>query len=260
MNYSQKIEKQRQRFYGSARSVIRKTLRKYSDALIADIRKAGSIQQVIVLSERTLQETEVKKGLRTVYSNTIPFFANQAVKQLKPKKATPDNIEMDYWQAYIDKFVKMKLAKRITWITGTTEEVFKSTCRTLCDEAIKMGWGIDRVADEIQSALNLSERFRSERIARTEVVSASNEGSFAGAQSTGLDMLKEWIAYIDDRTRDSHIGMNGEAVEMDANFSNKLEYPGDPNGDAAEVINCRCTIGYQVKESNFIIGRTIPND
>jgi hypothetical protein len=74
-------------------------------------------------------------------------------------------------------------------------------------------------------------------------------------------MVKEWISYIDDKTRDSHRnipqGVGGESVEIDGIFSNGLQYPGDPSGLGEEVINCRCTIGYKIKDSNFEIGRTI---
>lgn len=258
MNYAQKIEKQRQRFYSPAKSIIRAMLKSYSADLMSEINKATTAQQMIVASEKQLSDKPVENALLKVYGKTMPFFAQQTVKQLKPKKATPETIEEDYWQAYIKKYVKVKLAKRIKDITAYTETLFKEIVRNIVYEGIKEGYGIDKIAREIGKELNITERYRSERIARTEVVSASNSGSLAGAESTDLDLLKEWISYIDDKTRDSHRDMNEEKVEMDSLFSNRLLYPGDPGGDADEVINCRCTIGYITKESNFAYGREIP--
>ena len=61
--------------------------------------------------------------------------------------------------------------------------------------------------------------------------------------------------YIDDRTRESHIDMNGQNVIMDGEFTNHLQFPGDPAGEPAEVINCRCTIGYVPADDSFDMGR-----
>ncbi len=36
--------------------------------------------------------------------------------------------------------------------------------------------------------------------------------------------------------------MDGEIRELDDRFSNGLKFPGDPDGDAGEVINCRCAL------------------
>lgn len=50
------------------------------------------------------------------------------------------------------------------------------------------------------------------------------------------------MATLDSRTRDSHRQLDGEVVGDDGKFSNGLRYPGDPEGPAAEVWNCRCTL------------------
>ena len=48
----------------------------------------------------------------------------------------------------------------------------------------------------------------------------------------------------DKRTRQSHKEMEGQTVKYGEMFTtglgNELAYPGDPNGPAEDVINCRC--------------------
>lgn len=83
------------------------------------------------------------------------------------------------------------------------------------------------------------------RIARTEghrisVKSASDAQH--KAKKKGADVLKQWDATLDGRTRPSHRQVDGELKELDEKFSNGLEYPGDPKGKAAEVVNCRCAL------------------
>ena len=58
----------------------------------------------------------------------------------------------------------------------------------------------------------------------------------------GIKVRKEWLATLDGRTRHSHAMLDGEKVDNEKKFSNGCMFPGDPNGPAAEVYNCRCTL------------------
>jgi uncharacterized protein with gpF-like domain len=241
---------------------MRKAIKSYNDAFLAEARKCSTPQQILAISDKELRTTQVEQGIRRVYMTTCPYFADQAVKQLKPRKAAPDNITPDPWLETIDRFVKTRLGKRITWITETTKDFIFGTTQRIVNDAIQEGLGVDKITEQIAKEFSISEKYRAERIARTEVVSASNQGSFMGAESLDVDLDKEWISYVDDRTRDSHlpmpIGVGGEVVGMNEPFSNGLDYPGDPDGEADEVINCRCTIGYAEKTNDISIGREIP--
>ena len=88
------------------------------------------------------------------------------------------------------------------------------------------------------------------RIARTEghnvQVSSSYETS-QRAKEKGADVLKQWSAALDGRTRESHARVDGEIRELDEKFSNGLKYPGDSAGGAAEVVNCRCALLQRAK-------------
>lgn len=112
--------------------------------------------------------------------------------------------------------------------------------------------------------------YQARRVARTETMGALNGGSFAGAKSrataTGRAMYKKWLSHIDHRTRDTHKdkahgGANGQIQPIDSPFlvgDDSLDHPGDPNGSAGEVINCRCTVLY-LSEDEAIAGGYDPN-
>ena len=103
--------------------------------------------------------------------------------------------------------------------------------------------------------------YRAELIARTETGRAANIGSMVGATSTGLVTVKEWIAAKDNRTRRiprdqfDHYNMDGKKIPMDETFKlqNKkggfdlMLHPCDSSGSAADVCNCRCTLGYEAQ-------------
>jgi hypothetical protein len=70
---------------------------------------------------------------------------------------------------------------------------------------------------------------------------------------------KRWVSFTDEKTRRSHAeagrryGFEGVALPVDALFevgSARLRYPLDPEGPAAEVINCRCRLVAVIIEEN----------
>lgn len=86
---------------------------------------------------------------------------------------------------------------------------------------------------------------RAMTIARTEAHRIQTRAAFNAqhkAKSKGADVVKQWDASLDKKTRASHRRVDGEFRELDEPFSNGLMYPGDPDGRAEEVINCRCAL------------------
>ena len=126
-------------------------------------------------------------------------------------------------------------------------------------------WNTQKVNSEIlqgilqgDSVADLSKRLRkvtemnrasSVRNARTAVTSAENKGRMDmlyNAEDNGIITKKGWLSTHDKRTRDSHAKIDGQFVDLDEEFDNGLQYPGDPDGDPEEVYNCRCTLVYEV--------------
>lgn len=110
-------------------------------------------------------------------------------------------------------------------------------------KSILAGDSIERIASRIDKVTNKN-NYGAIRIARTETTRIENSGrlkAYEHGEDMGIEQEKKWISTISKRTRKSHRQLNLEIVSMDKKFSNGLEYPGDPSGSAAEVINCRCT-------------------
>lgn len=87
------------------------------------------------------------------------------------------------------------------------------------------------------------------RNARTMVTGAQNRGHLDGMEKLsdeGVVLKKVWMSTPDSRTRDWHLEMDGQEVDLDENFvdglGNELEYPGDPSAEPETVYNCRCTM------------------
>jgi hypothetical protein len=64
------------------------------------------------------------------------------------------------------------------------------------------------------------------------------------AEYLGNKMHKVWISTPDNRTRDSHALLDGVDIPLDQIFDNGCSRPRDPNGEPAEICNCRCSLKY----------------
>lgn len=110
--------------------------------------------------------------------------------------------------------------------------------------AVLQGRTVPQLAASIAGIAAMDQR-AAMKAARTAITSAHSLGKLKGyerAADMGIDVEKQWLAALDSRTRGSHRHLDGEVVELDAEFGNGLKYPGDPDGPASEVYNCRCTL------------------
>ena len=109
--------------------------------------------------------------------------------------------------------------------------------------AIIKGDGIREISKRIQKVLEKN-LYDSVRIARTETTrleSIGRQDAFIKGTEMGIKLKKKWIATMDKRTRETHLELNGKEVELEEEFGYGLQYPGDYNAGASEVINCRCS-------------------
>lgn len=111
--------------------------------------------------------------------------------------------------------------------------------------SILQGKSIPGIAKDLQTRMPEMNKASAIRTARTAVTGAQNAGrmdSYVAAEKMGIKVRKEWLSTLDGRTRHSHAILDGEQVDNEKKFSNGCMFPGDPNGPAAEVYNCRCTM------------------
>ena len=125
--------------------------------------------------------------------------------------------------------------------------MIRSKLTTQLTNGILQGESIDNIASRIRSVYesNLSSSIM---IARTETTRVEGLARFKvgeQAEKLGFEVYKRWVATGDERTRDAHVKANGQEVKFNEPFivgGEKLMYPGDENGSAENVINCRCTM------------------
>lgn len=134
-------------------------------------------------------------------------------------------------------------------LVGIGDETW-SAARTELVNGMQLGESVPKLAKRVSASAGVGSK-RATMIARTEVIGASNAGSIATMRQLGQVAKKEWLATGGPRTRPTHQSANGQIVGLEEQFAvggASLDHPGDPTGPAREVINCRCTMTYDLAE------------
>ena len=121
-------------------------------------------------------------------------------------------------------------------------------------QSILQGEDIRKTAKRVALGTTKKDRNAAVRNARTATTNAENAGrcdSYKRAEKMGIKLKQVWLAALDGRTRDSHRRLDGEKISVGEKFSNGLRFPGDPQGAAHEVWNCRCTLIAEVDGVNY---------
>lgn len=223
--------------------LVEQVLRGYIDGVIKVVKEKG-----IAAAQGMVHGDVVINGLTTVLRDLhLSAIVKATRKPVVSTKALPSFVRrvLDY----LDKFLLNKVVLPIS--TNTIKEVDK-----ILDDGIERGLGVNEMVKHLEDTeLPV---WRAKMIVRTEAIRAANVAQMIQADQSKWEMEKQWIAIEDTRTRytHSHKGVDGERVDLYDAYSNGLMCPGDPNGSAAEVINCRCTQGFFAKRDED--GNLIP--
>lgn len=137
-----------------------------------------------------------------------------------------------------------KISKGLYTRLGEDVDLLKKKITAQVSRSISTGMTYAQTAKALEGYTRIGYN-NAIRIARTEghrIQTTATMDAMTEAKDRGADVLKQWDATLDDRTRESHVAVDGQIRELDKPFSNGLDYPGDPDGGAAEVINCRCAL------------------
>lgn len=134
-------------------------------------------------------------------------------------------------------------------------DLLKTRVRSNLSRGIAQGQSWGDIAVNIASGMSSPMRRAlndSIRIARTEGHRVQQQGFLdAGFEAikNGADILKQWDATLDGRTRDEHREVDGTIIKWDEEFDvggEKMEAP-SVGGSARNVCNCRCCLLQRAK-------------
>ncbi len=119
-------------------------------------------------------------------------------------------------------------------------------------QGIVQGESVEQVAARLRTVaeMNIDSARTHARTAMTAAQNAGREESYRRTESKGIRTEREWIATLDQYTRETHRALDGQYRPIDKPFEAlhkgrkyKIMYPGDPEAAPMMVYNCRCTTG-----------------
>ncbi len=185
-------------------------------------------------------ESTSKAWMRTMtaaYTAVIEDVGNQTASDLGMKPKSAKAVVFDLFSGAAIKWIKGQAAFTVKTILTTDIEAV----RVIILNGFNEGQGIPQISKLIRQFYDDNSPWKAARVARTEVAKAAGFGSHEAAAQSGIVETKKWLTARDASVRDSHSELEGEEQPLNGNYSNGLSFPGDPSGDAGEVINCRCT-------------------
>ena len=210
-------------------------------AMGADVRRPINMAEIMALFIAGVEMAKLRELAGPTIEEFLRLAGQDALKQVGVDAL------FDIANPKVVEWVKQKSLNLVT----TVHETSKAKLQSMLAQAVDEGQTIQEISKNIGGLFDGFADYRSTRIARTEVISAHNNGSIEGYKQSDVVEGKEWLATFDDATRDTHADADGQVVALDASFNlggMLMQYPGDPAGDAADVINCRCTVLPVVKE------------
>ena len=202
---------------------------------------------------------EVNKRLLLDYRNTLSYFGtftfDQFNKQYKKSVSAPNKKSMEdtYWSS-VKEWSTISALKKSLLISDNTKDLIHG----IVQRGMRDGLSNDDLVKQLLEGKKDFNKVRATMIVRTETHSAANKATESAVKSTGYPHDKVWRSTMDDRVRGmglkdryNHVLANGQKRPLEGFFDvsgDKLEFPGDPNGHAGNIVNCRCVLTYAIKE------------
>jgi HK97 family phage portal protein len=181
-------------------------------------------------------------------SRMIRKYGSQLMLEIGSSK------RFDIQNQAVQKFLSQHAADRVRHINQTTRDLLRKNL----SEAFAAREGVKEVITRMKNVFEGPlAHFRARRIARTELVTLTNNARHEAARQDGTVQQKRWISEQLPSTRQekngaNHMLMHGVIKAFDEKFEapnrsggvDLMDCPGDLNASGENVCGCLCIVGY----------------
>ena len=239
-NNERQLERELQRFFDRLGKQVKSNLEEYwSDHLLQGqinliSKPIMEAQAEYYLILQKYNRREYRLGIQEAERLVKLANKNYSFKSVKPRL----NKRFDLFATL--RGAEEDLLERVFIASQATLNRVDTSIKTLLTEGYQSGKGINYVANLLTKRFDQLQTWESKRIARTEIHNSHNTAVMDTYNEIGVEYTM-WIAADDERTRESHLEINGEIIRLGDTYSNGLKFPGDTDGPIEEWINCRCS-------------------
>jgi hypothetical protein len=249
--FSQRNERRLRKLERIFIPAIYKVLHKQFKDAAALVRSAGPRQAIKQFREVVMVDG-LAEAIQKIYISVGISTGTRVLAEIRKSAKQPESKAgfglNQKWTDEILNFFKLYLLNKA--VLPVSREVRQELIK-LVEQGLAEGWSIDKIAFALEQSNFPVTRAR--LITRTELGKAQWYGEELAKEESEFQTVGTWIAADDRRTRHSHNIMDGKQTKPGENFRvpvyrgkvltgyDIMTGPGDPNGSAGNVINCRCT-------------------
>jgi len=234
---------------------FRKEFRRMAKQVAVDYGHGGLSRALVGLEThrdniRELLERLYLTSSRSAIKYLKKVFKKNATQSKETKDSIFDNDDLsgDTAEAALLQLFRKQAFTLSNTIKNTSADAIERAVEAT-EKAIVEGAAEAEFGKMLRGAVYGVSKSRAEMIARTETGSALMESQFELINDLELPpMIKEWVAFIDGRTRRDHKAVDGDKLKKDEYFNvggKRMKYPSDRAGGVANVANCRCTLVWE---------------
>jgi uncharacterized protein with gpF-like domain len=256
--YWTKVERLRRQLDVKYTALFNEAIKKELTEFVNDINKAG-LQGALSLMGAYAWNESMMTIMNKLYKESAVIFGNAVYRAVGVMGQKSDTFGFN--SEWVKEVLNFLVQYGFTLVSNMTQTT-KAKLQEIVAKGIQEGKSIDQITKDILSDETTGySMMRAKRIARTEVMRASNYAAMIGADKHPFEVDKVWISARDKRTRRipkdmyDHYDMNGQKVGWADDFTSTGKrgdlvvagFPGDPTTPAGFSINCRCTVGFEPK-------------
>jgi len=256
--YWTKVERLRRQLDVKYTALFNAEIKKELTKFVNDIEKSG-LQGALSLMGAYAWNESMMTIMTKLYRESAILFGNAVYRAVGVMGQKSDTFGLN--SDWVKEVLNFLVQYGFTLVSNMTQTT-KVKLQEIVAKGIAEGKSIDQITKDILSdETTVYSMMRAKRIARTEVMRASNYASMIGADKHPFEVDKVWISARDKRTRRipkdnyDHFDMNGQKVGWADDFTSTGKkgdlvvagFPGDPTTPAGFSINCRCTVGFEPK-------------
>ena len=247
----------RQQYYNDYRKMYKRLTNMFRPrierALRAEVNAfAKAYEAAPYLTTVSVSAPNIENAIRKLHITAGINNANRTRRYLVKETKSAATERNDIFAYVINEYIK---ANGLQNLVIQISDTLKKAITAVIEKGEAEGWGVARIVRELNDST--FPKWMAQRIVRTELNIASNTGAMVAATEIGVEVQKEWISALDNRTRriprdqTDHLNMDGklsdynEAFLVDGKKGDELmQYPGDPKASANNLCNCRCTVAF----------------
>ena len=183
-----------------------------------------------ILYPRKQFEVKITKESKPLFESLMEERGNEEWEKIETelrKRQKQVDVGFDVTNPEVQSWLNTYTPK----FSNSLEAVSTSKLRTQLMQGIGAGEGIPQLTKRINGTYANWNKFRSEAIARSEAIRASNQGALESYRQSGVVKSKVWVTHLDNKTCASCRRLDGKVIALEKTFFNK--------GDPAE----RITVG-----------------